>query len=374
MRIENFETFIAHNWMFVRITTDTGLQGVGESTFFGYPDAAEAIAKTFGASLIGEDPLRTEYHWLRLYRSASMRGMGITGAISAIDQALWDIRGKRFEAPVWQLLGGRARDRIRAMYVLSYGTSDEVIASAKAAVSEGYTALKVLLFQHDHHQMRYGARHKDLVERLAALREAVGWEIDIGVELHRNMVPGDAIALIHEIEPFRPLFVEDPIVPDSVLAFGEVAAKVRVPMAAGERTTTMWEWREYIEAAGIHHIRADVGVCGGITHMKKICAMAEAHHQGVIPHSVPNGPVAVAAHVQVGFAAPNWEVQEHRPQDRPPFNKAVKAIIPVVNGFFHPPEAPGIGVELDDEGLKTIPIAERKINTWQREDGAIAFR
>ena len=374
MRIESVETFIAHNWMFVRVTTDSGLTGVGESTFFSYPEAARAIADSMGRSLIGEDPMRVEYHWLRLYRTNSMRGMGITGALSAIDQALWDIRGKHFGAPVYDLLGGRVRDRVRAMLVLNYGSSEAVVAEAQAGVAAGYTALKVLLFQKDHHRMRHGARLKDLVERMAALREAVGWDIDIGVELHRNMTPGDSIALIRELERFRPLFVEDPIVPDSVLAFGEVAAKVHVPMAAGERTTTMWEFREYVEAGGVHHIRPDVGIAGGITHMKKICALAEAHHQGIIPHGVPNGPVAVAAHVQLGMAVPNWEVQEHRPQDREPFTRAVRAIVPVVNGFFEPPDAPGLGVELDLEGLKAIPTVPRKSDTWTREDGSIAFR
>lgn len=374
MRIESVDTFVAHNWMFVRIRTDTGLEGVGESTFFGFPDATALIAQRYGAMMIGEDPMRVEYHWLRLYRTLSMRGMGIGGAISAIDQALWDIKGKHFQAPVWQLLGGKARDKVRAMMVLNYGTVDEVNAAAKAAVAEGYTALKVLLFQEEHHRMRHGARLQSLVERLASLRETVGWEIDIGVELHRNMVPGESIALIRELEQFRPLFVEDPIVPDSVLAFGEVAAKTRVPMAAGERTTTIWEFREYVEAGGVHHIRPDVGIAGGITHVKKICALAEAHHQQIIPHSVPNGPVAVAAHVQLGIAVPNWEVQEHRPQDRPPFNKVVKAIIPVVNGFFPAPEAPGLGIELDEAGLASVPPDDKARSTSTREDGSIAFR
>ena len=374
MRIEKLDTFVAHNWMFVKITTDTGLVGVGESTFFSYPDAAASIARTFGEALIGEDPMRVEYHFLRLYRANSMRGMGITGALSAIDQALWDIRGKHFEVPVWELLGGRARDRVRAMLVLNYGTLEEVIAEAKNGVSEGYSSIKVLLFQREHHKMRHGARLADLVDRMAAIREAVGWETDIGVELHRNMVPGEAIALIKELEQFRPHFVEDPIVPDSVLALGEMAPKINIPIAAGERTTSLWEFAEYVGAAGIHHIRPDVGICGGITQMKKICALAEAHHQGIISHSVPNGPVALAAHVQMGVAVPNWELLEHRPQDREPFTKAVKAIVPVTNGFFDPPEAPGIGVELDEEGLATIPRAKRKSDTWTREDGSVAFR
>jgi galactonate dehydratase len=139
------------------------------------------------------------------------------------------------------------------------------------------------------------------VDRVAAIRQAVGWDIDLGVELHRNMAPGDSIALIRELEQFRPLFVEDPIAPDSVLSFGEVAAKTRVPMAAGERNLTIWEFREYVEQAGIHHIRPDVGIAGGITHVKKICALAEAHHQGVIPHAVPSGPVATCAGVSWKF-------------------------------------------------------------------------
>jgi galactonate dehydratase len=374
MKIESVDTFIAHNWMFVRIRTDTGIEGIGESTFFGFPEAAAAVVARFAPKLRGADPMPVEWHFLNLYRNASMRGMAIGGALSAIDQALWDIRGKHFQAPVWQLLGGRVRDRVRAMLVINYGTVDEVVADCRDAVSRGYTALKILLFQEEHHGMRHGARLQDLVERAAAIREAVGWEIDLGIELHRNMVPGESIALIRELEQFRPLFVEDPIVPDSVLSFGEVSAKTRVPMAAGERNTTIWEFREYIEHGGLHHVRPDVGIAGGITHVRKICAMAEAHHQGVIPHSVPSGPVATAAHVQLGVVVPNWEVQEHREQDKAPWNRAVKAIIPLRTGFFDPPEAPGLGVELDEAGLATIPVVERDRETARREDGSIAFR
>ncbi len=374
MKIEQVETFVAHNWMFVRITTDNGITGVGESTFFGFPDATALVAQAFGKRLIGEDPSRIEFHNLSLHRAYSMRGMAIGGAISAIDQALWDIKGKRLQAPVWDLLGGRARDKVRAMLVIPYGTSDEVVASCRQAVSDGYGALKVMVFQPEHHLMRFGAKTQDMVDRLAAIREAVGWGVDIGVELHRNMAFGESIAAIREFEPFRPIFVEDPIPPDSVLSFGEVAEKTRVPMAAGERNTSIWEFREYIEHGGVHHVRPDVGIAGGITQTRKICAMAEAHHQGVIPHAVPSGPVATAAQVQLGVAVPNWEVQEHQVQDRAPWTKAVKAILPVVNGHFLPPEAPGLGVELDIEGLKSIPIVNKVPPTALREDGAVAFR
>jgi galactonate dehydratase len=374
MKIDSVETFVAHNWMFVRLRTDSGLAGIGESTFFAFPEAAAAVVARYAPKLRGQDPLRAEFIFLDLYRSVSMRGMAIGGALSAIDQALWDIRGKHFQAPVWQLLGGRVRDRVRAMLVIDHGTIDQVVAGCRDAVGRGYTALKILLFQEEHHGMRHGARLQDLVARTAAIRDAVGWEIDLGIELHRNMVPGESIALIRELEPFRPLFVEDPIVPDSVLSFGEVATKARVPMAAGERNTTIWEFREYVEHGGVHHIRPDVGIAGGITHVKKICALAEAHHQGIIPHAVPSGPVATAAQVQLGACVPNWEVQEHREQDRAPWSRVVDAIIPVRNGFFDIPETPGLGIALDEAGIAAVPVLHRDQETTRREDGSIAFR
>jgi galactonate dehydratase len=374
MKIDSVETFIAHNWMFVRIRTDSGIEGIGESTFFAFPEAAAAVVARYAPKLRGADPMRAEFIFLELYRNASMRGMAIGGALSAIDQALWDIRGKHFEAPVWQLLGGRVRDRVRAMLVIDYGTTDAVVASCRDAVARGYTALKILLFQEEHHRMRHGARLQDLVDRAAAIRDAVGWEIDLGIELHRNMVPGESLALIRELEQFRPLFVEDPIVPDSVLSFGEVAAKARVPMAAGERNTTIWEFREYVEHGNLHHVRPDVGIAGGITHVKKICALAEAHHQGVIPHAVPSGPVATAAQVQLGACVPNWEVQEHREQDRAPWSKVVDAIIPVRKGFFAIPDTPGLGIAFDEAGAATVPVIGRDRPTSRREDGSIAFR
>lgn len=374
MKIERIDTYVAHNWMFVEVTTDTGLKGVGESTFFGFPDATALVAESFGRRLIGEDPFRIEYHNLSLYRAYSMRGMAIGGALSAIDQALWDIKGKHYQAPVWDLLGGRVRDKVRAMLVIPYGTAEEVAAACKKAADEGYTALKVMVYQPEHHLMAFGAKVKDMVERIALIRETVGWDVEIGIELHRNMALGESIAAIREFEPFRPLFVEDPIPPDSVLSFGEVAAKSRVPMAAGERNTTIWEFREYVEHGGVHHIRPDVGIAGGITGTRKICALAEAHHQGIIPHAVPSGPVATAAQVQLGFAIPNWEVTEHMVQDSAPWTKAVKAVVPVINGHWLPNETPGLGVELDHEGLKTIPVIAKVGETNLKTDGSVAFR
>ena len=374
MKIEQIETFIAVNWMIVRITTDSGVTGVGESTFFGWPGASENVVKSFESYLIGADPLRNEHHWNMMYRAKSMRGGAIGGGISAIDQALWDIKGKHFEAPVWQLMGGKARDAVRAMLVLPTGTKDEVAQHAADAKSNGFSAVKCLLYQHDHAAMRHSERIQDLVDRMAAVREAVGWDMDVGVEIHRNMIPGEAIVLAQELETFRPYFFEDPVAPDSVLSFGEVSEKTRIPMAAGERNLTIWEFREYVESAGVHHVRPDIGVAGGFTHCKKICAIAESHHQGVIPHAVPSGPVATAAHVQLGACVPNYEVQEHVYEESPPYSDVVEQIITLRDGWLEIPETPGIGVGLDVDGIRKHPHEYGLIDGAMRDDGSVALR
>ncbi len=374
MKIDKIETFVSHASVFVRLTTDTGLHGIGESTAFAFPRAVDEVIKSFESYLIGADPLEVEKHWLMMYRACGWRGLTLGGAISAIDQALWDIRGHYYEEPVWQLLGGRSRTGVRAMKVITPGTTEEVVARSVQAQETGYTAIKVLLYQHEHHLMRHAEKIEDLVDRFGAIRSAVGNRLDIGIELHRNMQPGNSIALINEIAQFRPLFVEDPVSPDSVLAFGEVSAKVDVPMAAGERNTTIYEFREYIERAGISFVRPDIGVAGGFTHVRKICAMAEAHHQGVLPHAVPSGPVATMAHVHMGITAPNWEAQEHVEQNVAPVNQMVDRITPLEDGYFYPFDAPGLGMKLNDEFLLASTVSVFPVSPDLREDGSVAIR
>lgn len=374
MKIESVEIFNAHMSVFVRIRTDTGLEGIGEGTMFAFTEATASIVERFKPILIGQDPLRVEYLFLRLYRSVSMRGMAITSALSAIDQALWDIRARHFDVPVWEALGGRVRDKVRAMLVLGYGTVEELCAEAKAAVDEGYTALKVLLFQDEHHPMTHAGRIADMVQRMQALRDTVGWDVDLGVELHRNMMPGDSIALMRELEKFRPFFVEDPIVPDSVMAFAKIAEKSNLPMAAGERTASIYEFAEYVDYGGVSYLRPDIGVAGGFTQLRKICAMGEAHHMAMLPHSVPNGPVATAAHVHMGVAAVTWDAQEYRPLDMAPFNQMVDTLYPVKNGYFDVPDQPGLGMRLNDAALATMTPVTFEGHPARRMDGSIAFR
>jgi galactonate dehydratase len=370
------EAIPAGNACYVRVVADDGSSGVGESTFFGWPTAVAEIVRSFGTYLQGRDPFDVEHHWLALYRALSFRGMAVTGAISAVDQALWDLKGKHFEVPVWQLLGGRARRAVRAMRVVGTGSTEQVVEAARRAVKEeGYSALKILLFQDEHHAMRQAARIEDLVSRFAAVRETVGWQIDLGAELHRNMTAGDAVVLCGELARLRPLFVEDPVPPDSVGALRAFAAKVAVPVAAGERNTTIWEFAEYLERPGVAFVRPDVGIAGGITHVKKICALAESFHAGILPHAVPSGPVAVAAHVQLGMCVANWELQEHVPQDQPRWTDLVDHVIEVRDGYLLAPDRPGLGIQLDDAGLAKHPPGYADVSrTPLREDGSVAIR
>ena len=374
-RIAKVEVFAAGMSCFVRLTTEDGIQGVGESTAFAYPNAVAEVIRNFEPFLIGADAHDVEQNWLKMYRALGWRGLMLGGAISAIDQAMWDIRARVFETPVWHLLGGRSRKAVRGMKVVWGVTKEDLINDSLKAQKEGYTAIKIILHQHDHHLMRHAEKIADLVDRMASLRDAVGNTLDIGVELHRNMQPGNSVALIEELMQFRPLFVEDPIPPDSVLSFAEVSAKVKTPMAAGERNTSIYEFREYIEHAGLAFVRPDIGIAGGFTHVRKICAMAEAHHQGILPHAVPSGAIATMAHIHLGMTVPNWEAQEHVDQNVDPVQQMVKRIPLVKDGWLYPFDEPGLGMEINDAFFATNPpVTMHGINPDLREDGSMALR
>jgi len=374
-RIAKVETFVAGMSCFVRLTTEDGIQGVGESTAFAFPKNVAEVIKSYEGFLIGANAHDVEANWLKMYRALGWRGLTMGGAISAIDQAGWEIRGRTYETPVWNLLGGRSRKAVRGMKVVWGQTKEDLIKDSIAAQKEGYTAIKVILHQHEHHGMRHAQKIEDLVNRMAELRAAVGNTLDIGVELHRNMQPGNSIALIKELMKFRPLFVEDPVPPDSVLSFGEVSAKVDTPMAAGERNTSIYEFREYIEHAGLSFVRPDIGLAGGFTHVRKICGMAEAHHQGVLPHAVPSGAIATMAHIHLGISVPNWEAQEHVDQNVDPVQQMVKRIPLVKEGWLYPFDEPGLGMEINDAFFATNPpVVVHGVNPDLREDGSVALR
>ncbi|HET8523320.1 MAG TPA: mandelate racemase/muconate lactonizing enzyme family protein, partial [Thermomicrobiales bacterium] len=241
IRIEHLEIIKAQRFLFLKIHTNRGITGLGEAGMWAYADANEAIIRAWTPYLLGENPLQIEHHWQRLYRSRHFRGAAVTGALGAIDIALWDIAGKYFEVPVYQLLGGKVRDKIRVQTQLGAPTIDGLVEEARREVARGITALRITPFAPNFLSMRYDAIIKEAVTRVGAVRETVGDGVDIGVEIHRRLSPADAITLAHELEPFHPLYYEDPILPESIQSGAEVARAIRLPVATGERLLTIFE-------------------------------------------------------------------------------------------------------------------------------------
>ena len=369
MKIESVEALLVGEWPLVRIRTDTGLSGVGEGTFWAHPPATAAVVDSFESYLVGRDPLTIDLHWQYLYRYSSFRSASISSALSAVDTALWDIAGKHYGAPIHSLLGGRHRDRIRLCALCQSDTVENAARSTAAAVAAGHTAVKISPTPPDFSRLSQARLIRESVARVAAVRDAVGPDVDIGVEVHRNMSPAQAVMLAEKLEPFDILFLEDPIQPDSVQSMADVASRVRVPIATGERFNSLFEFREVLELQAARDIKLDVGLHGGFTQCKKAAGIAEAYHATVSPHNA-RGPVLLAAHVQLCAAIPNFLVLEYRMDDRydiasPAFN--------VKDGYLPVPDAPGLGIELDDDAVAKYPYAARDLDTPRRADGSVGF-
>lgn len=374
MKITDVETIFADRFLFVRIHTDQGITGLGESGTWGYLEASAKVVEKYKKYLIGQDPLRIEHHWQYMYRWSHFRGATIMGAISAIDIALWDIAGKHFDTPVYQLLGGKTRDLAR-VYVHVFGnTSEELVRNAVRAKQLGFTAVgHISPFIPESPNMSHSKKMADAVERVKAYREALGDEVDICVEIHRQLTPSEAIVLGRALEPLRPFFFEDPILPDSIDAMAYVASHINIPIATGERIHTIFEFEELLSRNAVQYVRPDVCMAGGLTHCKKIAALAEARYVGVVPHN-PLSPVSTAACVQFAACIPNFALQEYphsMSEEAPRGDKLVKKPIQVRKGCLVVPDEPGIGVELNDSMLEKFPPIPRLLSTRLRYDGSV---
>ncbi|MFN8636026.1 MAG: mandelate racemase/muconate lactonizing enzyme family protein [Chloroflexota bacterium] len=372
MKIESVEALHVGGGAFVRITTDNGLVGTGQSACWGYPAAVCEIVKTFEKYLVGQDPLRIEHHWQYMYRMGPFRGSVLSGAVSAVDIALWDIKGQHFQAPIWELLGGRCRDKIRLHLLMGGGTPEQVHAKAKAAAAEGFTAIKWDPIPAGFQNMSLAALIGGTVDQVAAAREAVGRDVDIILELHRKLTPLQAIPLCHALAEFHPLMIEDPIQIDSIQSQGEIAKRFDGALANGERMHSIWEFRELFIAGGAQYARPDIGLAGGPTHTKKIAAVAESFHAGMIPHNFL-GPVLTAASVHLMTSIPNFTVQEYSKVDE---DQAVAfpGTFPREGGYIKTPEAPGLGVKLDEAKLAEMARDRMNPNGLPlRNDGSVAY-
>ncbi len=382
MKIEKIESILSGNSHFVRIITDNGLEGIGQSACWGYMEATHSIISNFEDYLIGEDPLKIEHHWQYLYRMGPFRGSILTAAISAIDIALWDIKGKFYSAPVWQLLGGKVRDKIRLHLLMGsdrpdaadQGTTAEGLRlNAIDAVNEGFTAIKIDPLPDGYQSMSLSQLIKETKENVSALREGAGVEVDIILEIHRKLSPMNAIALAEELFEFHPLFYEDPIQIDSIKSQSEIAQKISLPMANGERMHTIWEFREMYEIGGSQYARPDVGLAGGITHVKKIASIAESYHSAVVTHNYL-GPVITAASCNIDTSIPNFITQEFSTIDESSINQNIKSDWVRKNGFIKVPDCVGIGINADFDQIKKQKYTTRlQKNIPMRTDGSVGY-
>jgi galactonate dehydratase len=376
MKIARVESILAGNGHFVRITTDNGLTGVGQSSCWAYLEAVDKIIEKFSGYLIGKDPLQIEHHWQYLYRMGPFRGSALSGAVSAIDIALWDIKGKHFQAPVWQLLGGKVRNRIRLHLLLGDGPgnsrAERLRTSAEQAAIEGFTAIKTDPLPNGYESMTLPRLIHDTRENVAAMREGAGLDVDIILEIHRKLTPMNAIALAETLVEFRPLFYEDPVQIDSIKSQGEIAKRTTLPVANGERMHTIWEFRELLELGGSQYIRPDLGLGGGITHVKKIAALGESYHSALVTHNFL-GPVVTAASCAIDTSIPNFLTQEYTVMDEGPENSMFTTAWHRNGGFLDVPDVVGIGVDVDYVALKSTAFAPRPLSVPIRVDGSVGY-
>ena len=376
MKITAVRTVPVDRYLFVQVETDAGIKGLGESGTWGYLEASEQCVAKFAQYLIGEDPLRIEHHWQYMYRSSHFRGAAIMGAISAIDIALWDIAGKHFGVPVYQLLGGKCRDKARVYYHVFGRTRDELVGGCVAAKEAGFTAVGHLTpFLDEPREVPYFKTHaqkmNEAIDAVRQYREALGDSVDLCIEIHRRLTPHEAIVLGRGIEQYRPFFYEDPVTPDNLDEMEQVARHIDIPIATGERIHTIWEFEMLLARNAVQYVRPDVCMCGGITHAKKIAALAEARHVGVVPHN-PLSPVSTAACLQLAACIPNFALQEYPiAEDEPPKSEIVRGAAKLDAGFLVLSDAPGIGIELAEDAQEKHPYRMRWVGTRLNSDGSV---
>lgn len=367
MKVTKIETLRASRFIYVRVHTDEGIAGVGElhpaSGTSGTPFAPIAAVDYCAEYLIGKDPLHIERNWQHMFRRCVFRGGADTmAAIGAIDIALWDIKGKVAELPVHSLLGGPTRERVRVYSHLQGDSPAELAEDARRMVEAGYTALRLYPFGAfvagegtSLEQLSFRGMAKHAAATLQAVRDAVGDEIDLMVDVVNRLTPPEAIEVAKALEPYGLFFFEDPIEPENMDAWGHVAANMPVPVAMGERLYTTYQFRELLAHKGASYIRPDLSLAGGITNCKKIAALAEASYVGVAPHN-PLSCVLTAACVQLDAAIHNVAIQEYpRDEDDPPKRDLVEMPLRREGGFLIVPQTPGIGIELNDEAFPHYP-------------------
>lgn len=377
MKIAKIEQFFPRKRMrLVKITTDSGIVGWGETTLEGKPRSTCAAVDEMADYLVGKDPLRIEHHWQHIYRSAFFRGGSVVmSALSGIDQALWDIAGKHYGVPAYKLMGGPVRDRIRVYAHWGIrGSSDEAKEASRQRLDmlmkSGYTAFK------SGPGGKWRAHEPPstidaFVENAYLMREWVGPDVELCFDFHGKMTPGLAVEICHQLKGMRPMFVEEPVPQENVDALKEVSSKVPFPIATGERLLSRWEFRRVFETQAVSYIQPDGSHAGGISELKRIANMAETYYMHIMPHCAI-GPVAFAACMQVDAVVPNFLIQEQ--VDTCLGNGILQEDWKVENGHIELPNKPGLGFEIDEKEAQQNLEYEEELGGehFYENDGSVA--
>ncbi|GBQ71898.1 galactonate dehydratase [Ameyamaea chiangmaiensis NBRC 103196] len=380
MKITKLTTFqVPPRWLFLKIETDEGIVGWGEPVVEGRAATVAAAVEELSDYLIGKDPFLIEDHWNVLYRAGFYRGGAIhMSALAGIDQALWDIKGKAFGVPVWQLLGGKCRDRIRVYSWIGGDRPADTARAVRQVVDRGFTAVKMNATE----ELQYVDTHEKVdavIARVAAIREEVGPYIGIGVDFHGRVHKPMAKVLAKELDPFDLMFIEEPVLSEHYEALPEITKHCSTPIALGERLFSRWDFKRILEQGCVDIIQPDPSHSGGITETRKIAAMAEAYDVAVALHC-PLGPIALAANLQLDAVTYNAFIQEqslgiHYNKSNDLLDYVVdKSVFAYRDGFVAIPSGPGLGIEIDEEYVRSRAAEGHRWRNpvWRHADGSFA--
>ena len=380
MKIRSIELFkVPPRWLFLKMTTESGLVGWGEPVVEGRADTVAACVREISEALIGKSAEEIEDTFQMLYRTGFYRGGPVlTSALSGIEQAMWDIKGKAHGMSVYQMLGGKCRDRIQVYRWIGGDHPRDTAAAAKEALSQGYHAVKM----NGTDELKWIDDHKKLdetVDRVAAIREAVGDQLGIAVDFHGRVHKTMARLLMKKLEKYDLMFVEEPVLTENEDEFLEFSRTVNIPIATGERNFTRWGFKRMLTRGGVDILQPDVSHCGGILEMRKIAAMAEAFDVAVAPHC-PLGPIALAACLQVDFCTPNAFIQEQSLNIH--YNAGYDLLKYMENpevfryrdGYVDLMTEPGLGIQVDEAYVRQMAQEGHNWHNpiWRDSDGVIA--
>jgi galactonate dehydratase len=355
-KIETFKCWIEWcNWLFVKVSTDEGLHGWGEGSLHGAIESVETAIRELAPLLVGKDPSGPERHWQAMYHAWRWRGgPTLFTAMGAIDIALWDLEGKRLGAPVYRLLGGPFRERLRGYashWLVGADTPEKVQAAAREAVRRGFSGFKWGAFNGERLRQNEAGAIARAAELMAAAREAVGPDVEIFVECGEKLSPRTAVAAARAFAPYRPGWFEEPIPFENAKAMVRLQQEMPVPIATGERLLSRWEYRELLEGGGCKIVQPDVMHAAGITEVRKICSLADTFYIPVAPHN-PGGPICMLAAMHLAAAIPNFYILEQMEDERPIRDALCTTPVQCRDGFFELPTGPGLGTDLKLEVLK----------------------